>query len=653
MFDLEKGFELFKGIKTELFDKRLVVENGSKKYIFNNSILPTEIEIDGENILAKPVCLNMEFVEPCGDGDNVYFRIIEKNNEKSVIIASTVCGNVIINSTITAELDGFIKIDLKFSSFWAYSAEKTPKLDKMNISIEIKEKYSKLFHYWPNDRHSIIPSQKVVNSGTTLDAEFMFKPYVWAGNNREGLGLYFGDTTEPFLLKDGDKCIVVKKNSDTTSIVLNMLDEMPDNWKERDDDWCDTLKPVFFTIGFQATPVEKDLMLPKDEYYRRVHIGGNEIYDDNIIEKICKRGAKWVIIHEDWTAIQNYGLPHDEELLKKRVELCHKKGIKVMSYFGYEYSTLMPDFTEKCDEYLIKNTNGNFTGGWQRKPHQRAFMVCYNGGYSEDMLNRVKYVMDELGIDGIYTDGTYMPWECANESHGCGYIDRFKRLCPTYPFMAVRKHVKEMYRIVHERGGIIDAHNSSCCIMPLLAFADSCYDGENIQSSFKAGGIDFLSLDGFRAEFMGINYGFVPNFIAYTSEGYTFEKISALTLLHNVHSRPSKFQSTRSTAGDVDSASAIWDIFKKYSLDEKKWVPYFENGEMIAEENKVYVSLYKGEGETVALISGFADDSSSATVTANGYNSAYDIIEGKAYEIENGKVKLDIIPNSPRFFLFK
>ena len=68
--------------------------------------------------------------------------------------------------------------------------------------------------------------------------------------------------------------------------------------------------------------------------------------------------------------------------------------------------------------------SGNFAGGWQRKPHQRAFMTCYNSGYADVLIERVKYVMDELGVDVIYTDSTSIPHDCANTSHGCGYYDK-------------------------------------------------------------------------------------------------------------------------------------------------------------------------------------------------------------------------------------
>lgn len=651
---MERWTNIFSKLSVEIVkENHFEIVCGNRKYVYDNSLLPSKIEINGENVLSTPVALNMNFTEPHSGLVDVYFKITEKTEERVVVIGSATCGNVVINETIIAEPDGFVKTDLKFSSFWSFSANgmKTPKLNKMNITVDVKEKYSPLFHYWPNDRQSILPAPDVVNSGETQEFEFMFKPYVWTGNNREGLGLYFGETAEPFQLDDGDKCITVSKNGDT-KITLNMLDSMPYNWQGRDDHWCETLKPLHFTIGFQATPVEKKNTLVYDEYYKRMHIKNKEFYGDENINAYAKKGVKWIIVHEDWSAIQNFGMPYDEEKFKKTVEKYHKKGIKVMVYFGYEYSTLTPDFTENCNDYLIKTINDNFTGGWQRKPAQRAFMACYKGGYAKVMRERVAYVMDELGVDGIYTDGTYVPWECANKAHGCGYTDKDGIRHTTFPFMAVRNHVKELFKIVHERGGIIDTHNSSCCIMPLYAFADSCYDGENIQGCVKKGGIEFLSLAGFRAEFMGINYGFIPNFIAYVTSKEELEALYALTLIHNVHARPSTF-----SGADKDGemilgyVSSIWKMFDQYGLDKKEWIPYFENSEVTTEN--AYVSLYKDKKETIAVISKFAKNNEQVELVSENYKKATDILNNKEYKFTGNKALIDVAPDKPHFFVFK
>ncbi|MHB1459640.1 MAG: hypothetical protein ACYC0V_22235, partial [Armatimonadota bacterium] len=113
----------------------------------------------------------------------------------------------------------------------------------------------------------------------------------------------------------------------------------------------------------------------------------------------------------------------------------------------------------------------------------------------------IKEGMNLYSYDGVYLDGTTMPIQCANETHGCGYRDESGKLHCTYPIFGRREFMKELYRIVKAKGGFINVHQSSCSLTPLLAFVDSYFDGEHIQGDTEFT-IDKLPLDSFCAEFM-------------------------------------------------------------------------------------------------------------------------------------------------------
>jgi len=283
-------------------------------------------------------------------------------------------------------------------------------------------------------------------------------------------------------------------------------------------------------------------------------------------------------------------------------------------------SSLCPGFNDVADKYLNKNINGNFVGGWQRKPMQRDYTVCYQGDYSDIMIKRVEHVMDTYGVDGIYTDGTYVPWECANEAHGCGYRDRQGQLHYTYPIFAVREHVKKLYMAVHSRGGRIDTHQSSCCIMPTLSFADSYFDGENIQSFLKAD-INNLKADAFRAEFIGMNMGIPCNFISYTDEGFTMRMLAGSTLVHNVFPRANKIE-------DIDFISSIWKIYDDFGTENAKWYPYWENQEISVQNNKVYMSYYKKEDSLLLIVTSHNKDINKVEIELDeSYSSAENLLD--------------------------
>ena len=629
-------------VKLTQTEKGITAEMWGRSYEFEDSLVPTQITSQGKEMLYAPVKLTPVFFDTEGEWADISTVIYSKSDEEAVFVSSAKCDNVIADTAVTVECDGFVKIDVKVMSEWQF-AEACPKLTGLYLDIPVKKEYATLMHYWPNDKQSIIPSGEVMNSGETREVNFPFKPYVSLGNEEVGIGMYFGDSAENIILNDEDNCISVTDNGEYINVRLRLLDQMPKNWQGRRDRWVSTLKPVLYSVGFHATPVKP--MRNDDETYKMFHIGNCDDMKENgglnvrFLNTLADAGVKWVILHENWTAIQNFAFPADVEFTKQFINECHSRGMKVMTYFGYEMSTLNPAWHKHADEFLMKTGDNQYCGGWQRKPHQRAYMVCYNGGYSEMMIKRVEYAMDELGIDGIYTDGTYVPWECANEKHGCGYIDCDGNRRPTFPIMPVREHVKKLYKAVHERGGIIDTHQSSCCIMPTIAFSDSYFDGENIQGMLTKENLDFLSMPAFRAEYMGSNFGIPTNFIAYTNDERPIEALEALTLLHNVHCRPNSIHAD--IYRDLGYLSSIWKIFKEYDLDNAEWIPYWRNTEAPAEGEKSYASLYKAKAGTVIFAAHFAYGKKDITVKLpDGAKSAMNIQTGEEYRLVNNTLTI-------------
>ena len=370
---------------------------------------------------------------------------------------------------------------------------------------------SSLFHFWPNGE-SGVRVLGLINSGSFFEGELPFKPCIWVGN--EDCGLNICMESDQALKLDGKPYLEMYQREGFREVKMNLLNGIPKVWNQQEETWLHNLPPVTFEILLQATPV-KPWNEELAENWRVYHTDFQKID----VEELAKQGFRWLILHENWSRIQNYCMPADKVLLADIVKRAHANGMKVLAYFGYEYSSAVPGFHEHMEEYLNKTREGYFTGGWTRGgQNQKAYIACYHGGYSGEMIEACKMVMDKYDLDGIYTDGTYVPWECANESHGCGYRDEEGKLHMTWPILATRRHVEKLYRAVHERGGVIDTHQSSCCLMPTLAFCDSYFDGENIQSNIREGMEDFLSMETFRCEFMGRNLGIIPHLIAYVDE---------------------------------------------------------------------------------------------------------------------------------------
>lgn len=55
-----------------------------------------------------------------------------------------------------------------------------------------------------------------------------------------------------------------------------------------------------------------------------------------------------IVLHEKWNSIQNHWDTNSEERQnnKKLVYEAHKRGMRIIPYFGYEISTAAPEFYE-------------------------------------------------------------------------------------------------------------------------------------------------------------------------------------------------------------------------------------------------------------------------------------------------------------------
>jgi ParB family chromosome partitioning protein len=76
--------------------------------------------------------------------------------------------------------------------------------------------------------------------------------------------------------------------------------------------------------------------------------------------------------------------------------------------------------------------------------------------------------------------------------------------------------MRQLYEALHPKGKLINAHQSTYCGTPTLAFVHSYWDGEQFGRGELAGDpLQKLPLASFRAEFMGKNFGVPCEFLVY------------------------------------------------------------------------------------------------------------------------------------------
>ena len=198
---------------------------------------------------------------------------------------------------------------------------------------------------------------------------------------------------------------------------------------------------------------------------------------------LARSGVRTICFHEQWTDIQAYPATTHGKELKKLAEACRRENVRLLLYLGYEMSTLAPEWAEYSEKCLVEPRAGGYKRAYQPQPDQTAYIVCYRSAWQDFIAAHLEKLMKEYGIGGVYLDGTSEPWGCTNTAHGCGYKRPDGSIGPTYPIFATRSMMKRIYTIVrkHDPQGQVNVHQSTCMVIPTLAFATSYWDGEQLQ----------------------------------------------------------------------------------------------------------------------------------------------------------------------------
>jgi hypothetical protein len=128
---------------------------------------------------------------------------------------------------------------------------------------------------------------------------------------------------------------------------------------------------------------------------------------------------------------------------------------------------------------------------WQRLPLGQS--PTGRGGWNQTFVNPIKSYTDfylfhalqllkKYNVQGVYLDGYAGMSATSNLEAGFGYVDEAGNVHPTYPVMAGREMMKRLYTMIHQqkpKNGFLMVHCSTSLIMPILAFSDGTYTGEN------------------------------------------------------------------------------------------------------------------------------------------------------------------------------
>lgn len=611
-----------------------------RSYTFGKDGMITSVISAESELLSAPMRIVM--IE---DGEEAVFDNDYENNESASFIQSrsdeeaviTGCKQserFIIDFCSTVKFDGNIDISLKLMPRGATVAQSLGlaeikplryKLDRLWLEIPLKKEHCLFYHMYENgdvflSDGSIRKAKATSTSGRipSIDASVPFKPLFWLGNDERGLG-WVAESDRNWQCENENKALEIIHNDNEIILRIHLLDSHPRAWNDSYEKGAYSYFPLSFNFGFMATPVKP---FPKMPYIHKafhldcgIKIKGDYfdfLSSENRFDALKEKGVDTLILHEKWNKTQNWFELSEftSNQLKKIVDECHKRGIKVLTYFGYELSTLSPRWDDLHEKMAVKvDREGNYRNAWWRVPFQRDFAICYNSEYSDYFIGGIARLMDTYNFDGVYLDGTARPLCCFNTKHGCGFYDTDGTLHGSYPIKEVRKLFEKLYAVMKQRGGVINVHTRGLINYTVLPYIDQTWYGENIQASLIKGSTEDIDIDYFRAEYSGRNMGVPVEFIAYENRPlWTFENALSCSLLHGILPSPNDI------GYPLELMSRVWKIIDSFPVANANWLPYWKNG-VTSSHEMVKVSYYKyvsltGEVQILA----FAVNISSETI---------------------------------------
>jgi hypothetical protein len=604
-----------------------------RTYRFVPGSLLESVTAAGSGILHAPVRLTA-----VAGGRSVRFAAetidqVASDPDEVVLEQRLTAANLDLRVQAHVEFDGMIRFDVEVSAADAVD------LDSLSIEIPIRAEHAEyLYHFpgaWGTARNAGALPDTAVKMG--------FRPYVWLGDDDRGLA-WFSESDRDWHVAPGTPATEVVRDGDRVVLTLHLISspmrlapesQRPLAWDTAPElenavirdaaitgERGERYQPLRYTFGLQATPVKANEQGAWD--YRCIHVGPAPpafteplTLSPRFLDRCVQAGVRTVVLHQFWTDIEAHTIPVDRERLHEWVEACHERGLKILLYYGFLISSAAPEWRDFGAVCLTMPSYGYPVFHTRTQPDQSAWVVCLNSAWQDFVADAIARAMDEFGIDGVYLDGMEFPAGCINTLHGCGSMRSDGSVAKSYPIFGVRSAMRRIHNAVKSVNpeGQINAHNSTCMVMPTLGFATSYWDGEQFQD---VRGIDNaatqLPLDAFRAEFMGRQWGVPAEFLCY-GQGFTFEQAWAVTLIHDVPVRPMNQPGLE----DLDLASRIWRLMDDFGRSQAEWLPYWQNAEYIrADSPGIYVSLHRHPANGVlAVVSNLNRERTTFALTVN------------------------------------
>lgn len=636
-----KIMNIFDPVSAVKTDGEISFNVWNRTYKFGKaSCFPSSIISGGRELLKAPIKVNAVVNDQECDFCDADTRLtLKESDEYRTAVSAIETDNFVVNAVHNVEFDGCDIINLTIAprgikpGIEVFSGtNESPKvfhLNRLYLDVPLSKEHIRYYHGFPFGSYNggYITGKKVPLRNDGMGSagiipeggmDMGFKEQVYLGGDDVGIGFFF-ESDEEWNYEDCNKAFEILDTPDAFVLRIHFFDCEPRKWRDKgpNNELARDLFPISIKFGMQVTPIkplESDMMYEKnlhidcakrfpqdhDEFLKNPIVEGT---DEIGFDRLKRLGVETLYIHEKWNDLQNSYILTEETAARLRfiIDECHKRGIKVVPYFGFEISSLSPIY-EKCkDKYLrqpAKDIIYKQRALWYRTPYQREIPTCMRSNWRNDFYEGIEKLIKEFNFDGFYFDSTFVPHACANHEHGCGYVDSNGVIRDTFPVFETRELAKRIYRLVTERGGVVNFHPTSCHNLAVLGFCSSLWDGEVFQGRLLRGELEVMPEALLRAQFDGHNIGVPVQALCYMNPPkWTFREAIGMMLLHW------SIPKTVDWEDGLELMSNIWEIFDNFKTPDVKWRPYYRaKCPVTSLTDGVKVSCYEREDKILAIV---------------------------------------------------
>jgi hypothetical protein len=567
-----------------------VVDVWGRTYRLGGMALPRQIVTRDKQVLAGPVRLRATV-----NGKEVSWShqppTIHQPSPGKVNVEQDGAGGAITARTLASiEYDGLLRAECTLS------ASAHVEIQSLVLEIPVKREHARYLYTWPTVWGGGGTSGELVRP-----MEFNFHPIVWLGDDARGL-TWMCESENDFSPDDPSKVIQVLPEAETVTLRIRLLGKPATLLPDRAIQYVFALQPT------PLKPMEKDGWESRfgscpwygDDYDL---LTGREFLGKPALVTLRELGVRTLIVW-NWTPALAYPWPLEQAVnFKSLVRACHAHGIRVIPYLGYQISEQAPEYSQVRDEVVVFPVAANADKYPQTKP-QLVSSVCLGSVWQDSLVDHVSRMIDEFDIDGVYVDSANMPWPCTNALHGCTARRLDGTRVPVYPVFAVRDTFRRLYAVIKSKkaDGVLDSHVFDCMNPGALAFSTSYWTGEQLSAADVP--TDSVTLDRFRTEFMGVNWGVPCDMLAYKLG--SFKKALAVSLPHDILTRFRQDEiPTNPGNSEAVLARSIWELADDFGRREAAFVPYYQPQRIIEGLPKHWImSMYRHpRNGTLAIVS--------------------------------------------------